>query len=318
MRLEGRRRSTNVQDLRGSSSRSRTGFGRSTSQRRVRIPSSRRSPVRSSGGGLGGIILLVVVFFALRAFGIDPLQVLAGGGAPGGSVFDQLVPQTQSTRTPTPGVTRNDPQTVFISRVLAETEDVWNGIFQAEGGNYPEPILVLFERQVASACGRASSSSGPFYCPADRKIYIDLNFFDQLANRFNASGDFAQAYVVAHEVGHHIQNIIGVLPRFNQMRRQMSPAEQNAMSVRVELQADCFAGIWGHFTEQKGLLERGDLEEALNAAAQIGDDAIQMRTRGFIVPESFSHGTSEQRRDWFLRGFQSGRFAACDTFNNPV
>ncbi|MEO0919915.1 MAG: neutral zinc metallopeptidase, partial [Pseudomonadota bacterium] len=317
MRLEGRRRSTNIQDLRGSSSRgrSRTGFGLPSGQRRVRIPSSRRSPVRSSGGGIGSIVLLVVIFFALRSCGIDPLQILAGGGVPGGSAFDQLVPQTQTSRAPTPSVTRNDEQTVFISRVLAETEDVWNGVFQAEGGNYPEPTLVLFERQVASACGRASSSSGPFYCPADRKIYIDLNFFDQLADRFNASGDFAQAYVVAHEVGHHIQNIIGVLPRFNQMRRQMSQAEQNAMSVRVELQADCFAGIWGHFTEQKGLLERGDLEEALNAAAQIGDDAIQMRTRGFIVPESFSHGTSEQRHDWFLRGFETGRFAACDTFN---
>ncbi|MEN0000821.1 MAG: neutral zinc metallopeptidase [Pseudomonadota bacterium] len=318
MRLEGRRRSTNVQDLRGSASRSRTGYRMPSGQRRVRIPTRRRSPVRSSGGGLGGIIMLVVLFFALRACGIDPMQILAGGGVPGGSAFDQIVPQTQTTQAPSPGVTRNDPQTVFISRVLAETEDVWNGIFQAEGRTYPEPTLVLFERQVASACGRASSSSGPFYCPADRKIYIDLAFFDQLANRFNASGDFAQAYVVAHEVGHHIQNIIGVLPRFNQMRRRMSQAEQNAMSVRVELQADCFAGIWGHYTEQRGLLERGDLQEALNAAAQIGDDAIQLRTRGFIVPESFSHGTSEQRRTWFLRGFESGRFSECDTFNGPV
>ncbi|MEL6437424.1 MAG: neutral zinc metallopeptidase [Pseudomonadota bacterium] len=251
---------------------------------------------------------------------IKMMPILAGGGVPGGSAFDQIIPQTQTqnSRAPQPGVTRNDEQTVFISRVLAETEDVWNGIFEAEGRNYPEPTLVLFERQVQSACGRASSSSGPFYCPADSKIYIDLGFFDQLARRFNASGDFAQAYVVAHEVGHHIQNIIGVLPRFNQMRRRMSQAEQNAMSIRVELQADCFAGIWGHFTEQRGLLERGDLEEALNAAQQIGDDAIQMRTQGFIVPESFNHGTSEQRRTWFMRGFETGRFAACDTFNSPV
>jgi predicted metalloprotease len=169
-----------------------------------------------------------------------------------------------------------------------------------------------------SACGFAGAASGPFYCPADSRLYIDLQFFDELARRFNASGDFAQAYVIAHEVGHHVQNVIGVLPEFNRMRRQMSRTEANAMSVRVELQADCFAGVWGYHTAQRGLLERGDLQEALNAATQIGDDTIQRRTQGFIVPESFSHGTAEQRRTWFSRGFETGRLEACDTFNARV
>jgi predicted metalloprotease len=208
--------------------------------------------------------------------------------------------------------------TQFVSTVLAETEDVWNGIFQAEGLDYTEPTLVLFSGQVRSACGFASAASGPFYCPGDSKVYIDLAFYDQLERQFDAAGDFAQAYVLAHEVGHHIQNLTGILPKFNQMRQSMSQAEANQMSTRVELQADCFAGIWGHFTDQKGLLEQGDLEEALNAATQIGDDTLQRRTQGYVVPESFNHGTSEQRATWFNRGFQSGRLADCDTFNNPI
>lgn len=315
MRWEGRRQSDNIEDQRGTRSRGRTMPGGMT---RVRIPTS-RGGARTSGGGLGGIVMIIILFFVLRACGIDPMQILAnGGGVTGGNPFDQVIPQTQS-RAPQPtGTIRNDARTQFVATVLAETEDVWNGIFQANGRNYPEPTLVLFGGEVRSACGFASAASGPFYCPGDNKLYIDLDFFDTLAGRFGASGDFAQAYVVAHEVGHHVQNVIGVLPRFNAMRRQMSEVEQNAMSVRVELQADCFAGIWAHFTEQKGLLERGDLNEALNAATQIGDDAIQRRTRGYVVPESFSHGTSEQRRDWFTRGFESGRFDACDTFNGPV
>ncbi|KPB01202.1 KPN_02809 family neutral zinc metallopeptidase [Ahrensia marina] len=313
MRLGGRRKSTNIQDMRGSGSRNRGGFGRPT--RRVRLPSGGRT-MRSSGGGIGGIVLLVILFFVLRSCGIDPLQILAGGGA--GSGFEQMLPQSQR-QNPTPRATpRTDAQTEFVSRVLAETEDVWNGIFQANGRQYPEPVLVLFSSQVRSACGFASAASGPFYCPGDKKLYIDLNFFDELEQRFNAGGDFAQAYVIAHEVGHHIQNVIGVLPRFNQMRQRMSQAESNAMSIRVELQADCFAGIWGYYTEQKGLLSRGDLEEALNAATQIGDDTIQRRTQGYVVPESFNHGTSAQRREWFARGFESGKLEACDTFNNDV
>ena len=201
----------------------------------------------------------------------------------------------------------------FVATVLAETEDVWNGIFRQQGRQYPEPTLVMFTDAVRSACGQASSATGPFYCPGDSKVYLDTSFFQTLARRFDAAGDFAAAYVIAHEVGHHVQNVIGVLPKFNRMRAQMNQADANAMSVRVELQADCFAGIWAHFTDQKGLLEQGDIGEALNAAEQIGDDAIQRRTQGYVVPESFSHGTSEQRREWFMRGYESGRVAQCDT-----
>ena len=186
----------------------------------------------------------------------------------------------------------NDEMKQFVATVLAETEDTWNGIFQAQGSQYEEPTLTLFSGQVNSACGLASSASGPFYCPRDRKVYLDTVFFDQLTSQFGASGDFAEAYVVAHEVGHHVQNLTGILSKFNEQRQQMSEADANAMSVRVELQADCFAGIWGHFTDQKGLLEQGDVEEALNAAQQIGDDTLQKKTQGYVVPESFNHGTS--------------------------
>ncbi|MAZ16955.1 MAG: flagellar biosynthesis protein FlgM [Ahrensia sp.] len=309
MRWEGRRQSSNIQDMRGTRSRRTSGY---STRPRVRIPSGGRT-VRAGGGGIGTIVILVILFFALRSCGIDPLEILAGGGS---DPFGQGMPQTQ-TSAPT-GTTRNDETTQFVATVLAETEDVWGGIFEANGKTYPEPVLVLFESQVSSACGFASAASGPFYCPNDSRLYLDVSFFDELARRFKASGDFAQAYVVAHEVGHHVQNIIGVLPQFNKMRRTMSQAEANAMSVRVELQADCFAGIWGHYTAQKGLLETGDLQEALNAATQIGDDAIQRRTQGYVVPESFNHGTSAQRREWFNRGFESGKLSDCDTFNNPV
>ena len=232
---------------------------------------------------------------------------------------------TQSSQAPSGGGTvteTNAPATddmkAFVSTVLAETEDVWKGVFQAEGATYAEPTLTLFSGQIRSACGYASAASGPFYCPGDRKVYLDTSFFAQLDRQFGAAGDFAQAYVVAHEVGHHVQNLIGVLPKFNEMRQSMSEAEANQMSMRVELQADCFAGVWGHFTAQKGLLEEGDIEEALNAAQQIGDDNLQRRTQGYVVPESFNHGTSEQRQTWFARGFKSGKLSECDTFNNPI
>jgi predicted metalloprotease len=237
--------------------------------------------------------------------------MLDDGPAPGQS---QIQPSSPGGQTAQP----TDKMGQFVATVLAETEDVWNGIFQAEGQTYEEPRLVMFSGQTRSACGFASAASGPFYCPGDRKVYIDLSFYDQLDRQFGAAGDFAQAYVLAHEVGHHVQNLIGVLPRFNQMRQGMSEVEQNQMSVRVELQADCFAGIWGHFTAQKGLLEEGDIEEALNAAQQIGDDTLQKKTQGYVVPESFNHGTSKQRMTWFARGFKSGKLSDCDTFNNPI
>ena len=306
MRWRGRRQSDKIEDVRGQGG----GFGRPGGFGRggpIRIPVG-----RSSGGGLGigGIVILVVLFFALRACGIDPLQILAemeGSGTPGGG--------GQVTEASPPA---SDEMGQFVATVLAETEDVWNGIFQAEGAQYEEPTLVLFSNQIQSACGFASSASGPFYCPGDRKVYLDTSFFQQLDQQFGASGDFAQAYVVAHEVGHHVQNLIGVLPKFNQMRQQMSETEANQMSMRVELQADCFAGVWAHFTDQKGLLEQGDVQEALNAAQQIGDDTLQKRTQGYVVPESFNHGTSAQRQKWLRRGFETGRLADCDTFNNPI
>jgi uncharacterized protein len=302
MRWRGRRQSENVQDARGQGG----GFGGGGLGRGggIRLPMGRGV----GGGGISGIIILVILFFVLRACGIDPLEVLTEGGGPAGGGGQITQTNTQAS----------DEMTQFVSTVLAETEDVWNGIFQAEGLDYTEPTLVLFSGQVRSACGFASAASGPFYCPGDSKVYIDLAFYDQLERQFDAAGDFAQAYVLAHEVGHHIQNLTGILPKFNQMRQSMSQAETNQMSTRVELQADCFAGIWGHFTDQKGLLEQGDLEEALNAATQIGDDTLQRRTQGYVVPESFNHGTSEQRATWFNRGFQSGKLADCDTFNNPI
>ncbi len=266
-----------------------------------------RIPVgRGSGGiSISGIIILVIGYFVLRAIGIDPLAMMNGRQTGGQFVQEE-------------GTQASDEMREFVAVVLAETEDTWNGIFKAEGTTYREPTLTLFTSQVRSACGFASAASGPFYCPGDQKVYLDTSFFDQLARQFGASGDFAQAYVIAHEVGHHVQNLIGVLPQFNQMRRSMNQAEENAMSMRVELQADCFAGVWAHFTAQKGLLEQGDIEEALNAARQIGDDTLQRRSQGYVVPESFNHGTSAQRQTWFANGFRNGRLSDCDTFNNPI
>jgi uncharacterized protein len=306
MRWRGRRESDNIEDARGQGGGGLPGgFGRGGGGP-IRIP------VGSGRGGLsiGTIVLIVVVYLALRACGIDPLQMLNEGGAPGdsggGTVSEDASPPA------------TDEMKQFVGVVLAETEDVWNGIFQAEGLKYEEPTLRLFSGGIQSACGYASSAAGPFYCPGDRKVYLDTDFFGQLESQFDASGDFAQAYVIAHEVGHHVQNLTGILPKFNEMRQQMSEAQANEMSVRVELQADCFAGVWGHYTKQKGLLEQGDLEEALNAAQQIGDDTLQKRMQGYVVPESFNHGTSAQRAKWFKRGFDSGRLGDCDTFNNPL
>ncbi|MGI6851896.1 KPN_02809 family neutral zinc metallopeptidase [Mesorhizobium sp. 1B3] len=305
MLWKGRRQSNNVEDRRGEGGMGFPGgFGRPRGSGPVRIPIG-----GASGGGLSTIVILVVLFFALRACGIDPLQILTEDGgqmAPGGG--GQI---TQS------GQQSSDEMKQFVSTVLAETEDVWSGIFQSEGETYEEPRLVLFSGSISSACGFASSAAGPFYCPNDGKVYLDTAFFDQLSRQFGASGDFAEAYVIAHEVGHHVQNLIGILPKFNQLRQRMSEVEANQMSIRVELQADCFAGVWGHFTAQKGLLEQGDVEEALNAAKQIGDDTLQKKMQGYVVPESFNHGTSRQRQTWFARGLKSGKLQDCDTINIP-
>ncbi|PSJ58273.1 KPN_02809 family neutral zinc metallopeptidase [Pseudaminobacter soli (ex Li et al. 2025)] len=298
MLWRGRRQSDNVED-----DRDQGGYGGG-----VGPGGGFRIPVGGASGGLSlsGIIIIVVIYFVLKAIGIDPMMVLDGGEGPGpGSTqISRNAPQS------------NDEMKQFVATVLAETEDTWSGIFQANGLKYEDPKLVLFTGQTRSGCGFASAASGPFYCPEDRKVYLDLSFYNQLDRQFGASGDFAQAYVLAHEVGHHVQNLLGILPKVNRMRQSMSEEQSNAMSVRVELQADCFAGIWGHYTGQKGLLEKGDLEEALNAAKQIGDDTLQRRSQGYVVPETFNHGTSAQRMKWFKRGFDSGKVADCDTFNN--
>lgn len=303
MRWQGREESDNVEDRRGNGGGGlRGGGGLGGPGFRV---------VR--GGGLSGILILGVMALVLWMAGINPLPILFGDGS---IQSTQTSGGSSNIGSSTP---RADDEAASFSRVvLKETEEVWSGIFQSAGQTYKKPVLVLFDGQVRSACGFASAASGPFYCPGDQKVYIDLSFYRELDKRFGASGDFAHAYVLSHEVGHHVQNLLGILPKFNQMRQSMSEAQSNAMSVRVELQADCFAGVWGKFTEQKGLLEQGDLEEALNAAHQIGDDTLQKRSQGYVVPESFNHGTSEQRAKWFKRGFDTGRVDACDTFNNSI
>ncbi len=290
MRWRGRRGSTNVEDRR------RAGGG-------LRIPTG-----GTGTAGFGGIGFLIVIVVVSLLFGVNPMTLLEG--LDGGQTGDG---QTQS-EAPLPPA--SDEMAQFVRVVLGDTEDTWGKVFQEEFGEaYAEPRLVLFAGGVRSPCGFAQSASGPFYCPGDSRIYIDLAFYEELKRRFKAPGDFAQAYVIAHEVGHHVQNLTGILPEFNRIRQRVSQAEANELSVRVELQADCLAGVWAHDTAQKGLLDEGDIEEALNAAAQIGDDAIQKRTQGYVVPESFNHGTSAQRMRWFRTGYEAGSISACDTFS---
>ena len=276
---------------------------------------------RDSGGGGGGggggfpiggrhigIGSVVIALLAGWIFGVNPLTVLgllSGGGGPA-----PVQQQAPAHRPPA-----NDRAAAFVSTVLADTEDVWGAVFKASGGQYEQPKLVLFRGSTPTACGGGDAAMGPFYCPGDRKVYIDLGFFDTLSQRLGAPGDFAQAYVVAHEVGHHVQNLLGVTGKVDAMRGRVSQAQQNALSVRVELQADCLAGVWAfHSQKGKGWLEAGDIEEALNAAAQIGDDTLQRSARGTVVPESFTHGSSAQRVSWFKRGAGSGSVKDCDTF----
>jgi predicted metalloprotease len=238
--------------------------------------------------------------------GVDPSIILQGDG---GSYMpsQQAEPRSGSA---------DDELGQFVSVVLADTEDTWNELFKQANRQYQEPTLVLFSGAVQSACGMGQAAMGPFYCPGDHKLYIDLSFYRELQNRFRAPGDFAQAYVIAHEVGHHVQNLLGIMDRVNQMRSRMSRTEANALSVRVELQADCFAGIWAHHAQRsRQVLEQGDLEEALNAASAIGDDRLQKQGQGYVVPESFTHGSSTQRQLWFKRGFETGQTRACDTFS---
>lgn len=278
MEWRGRRRSANVDDRR----------------RMV-------GPRGALGGGIGTIILVLVFIF----LGGDPM-VLLQNIEPGTGV------STQETGTTTP---ESDELAEFAAVVLAETEEVWNQLFAAQGKQYREPTLVLFTGQVRSACGHATAAVGPFYCPADEKLYIDLTFFDELHKRFGAPGDFAQAYVVAHEVGHHIQKILGTSEMVQRQRKRLSETEYNQLSVMLELQADYFAGVWAHHAGRtRGLLEEGDIDEGIRAASAIGDDRLQKQSQGYVVPDSFTHGTSEQRVRWFLKGYKSGDMNDGDTF----
>ena len=249
------------------------------------------------GGGVGGIVLLLL-YSALT--GQNPLDLVSSG-----SPTEEVEPT---------GAPANDPQAQFISVVLKNTEDVWTKVFDEHGARYEQPVLVLFSDATQSACGLGESAMGPFYCPGDRKVYLDLSFFQELADRFGAPGDFARAYVVAHEVGHHVQTLTGISDRVAAARQQGARTSGNALSVRQELQADCYAGVWGHYAARDGLVEPGDAEDGLRAAAAIGDDRLQKQSQGRVVPESFTHGSSAQRVEWLKRGLESGRLESCDTF----
>lgn len=282
MKWRGRRGSGNIRDIR------RGGGGRR---------------VRRAGGGLGLVGVLAVL--AGMYFGVDITPFLGLLGQGGGQVAE--APQGPNTI--------DDEAEAFISVVLADTEEVWTREFADRGARYRVPILVLFSGAVRSACGQASSAVGPFYCPGDNQIYLDTDFFRVLESQLGAKGDFAQAYVIAHEVAHHVQNLMGVMRKSHEMKQQVSQIEANKITVRVELQADCLSGVWANRADRMfGVLERGDIEEALDTAARIGDDALQRRAQGQVVPDSFTHGTSKQRQRWFYRGFETGKLESCDTF----
>jgi uncharacterized protein len=278
MRWRGERESSNVEDRRG------------VSRGKAAI-----------GGGLGTLIIIILALL----FGADPQQIL------------QQVPQNgpsapvQSSR---PTNQQEDDMKKFVSVVLGKTEDVWTDVFRKNGRQYHEPTLVLFTDRVQSACGISGAAVGPFYCPGDQKVYIDLSFYEELRRRFNAPGDFAQAYVIAHEVGHHVQKLLGISDKVDAMQQRMSEVQANQLSVRLELQADFFAGVFARYVKEQGLLEPGDVEEALRAASAIGDDTIQKQSQGYVVPDSFTHGTSEQRLRWFRKGYDTGDIRQGDTF----
>jgi predicted metalloprotease len=283
MKLDDSRRSDNVEDDRGS------GLG-----------------VRGAGIGIGTIVIVVIGYF----MGVSPATLLSflNGGDP--QAVTQPAPADSGT------AASNDPQVDFVRAILGETEDVWGAYFSNMGKTYVRPKLVLFSGQVSSACGLASSASGPFYCPGDQRVYIDLAFFRQLATDFAAPGDFARAYVIAHEVGHHVQNLLGITDTASQAEERAGRVGANRVSVKIELQADCFAGVWAAQADNaRKILEPGDLEQGLKAASSVGDDTLQRREQGTVVPDSFTHGTSAQRVGWFRRGFESGKIDNCDTFS---
>ena len=280
MKLDDSRRSDNVEDDRGGG-----GGG-----------------IRGIHLGLGGTVVVLVIGYFMGVSPSTLLSLVSGGDG------------SQATA-PTPAASANDPQVDFVRAILGETEDVWGAYFKNMGRTYVRPKLVLFSGQVASACGFASSASGPFYCPGDQKVYIDLSFYRQLATEFGAPGDFARAYVIAHEVGHHVQNLLGITDKADQAEQAAGRIGANRVSVRMELQADCFAGVWAaQANNARKILEPGDLEQGLKAASSVGDDTLQKREQGTVVPDSFTHGTSAQRVGWFRRGFDSGKIDNCDTF----
>ena len=290
MKMDGQRESENVEDARDSGDGGRG--------------------MRAIGGRGIGLGTIAVALVAGWIFGINPLTILgalSGGEMP---VSQQQQPSGQAARPPA-----NDPMTHFVKQVLADTEDVWREQFRALGSTYREPKLVLYTGQHTTACGSGQAAMGPFYCPGDEKVYIDLSFYEVMRTRLGAPGDFAQAYVIAHEIGHHVQNQLGISAKVEQARRQSNERTGNALSVKLELQADCLAGVWAHHAQRsRQILQPGDVEEALKAASQIGDDALQRNAQGRVVPENFTHGSSAQRVSWFQRGMQGGQMAQCDTF----
>lgn len=307
MKWQGRERSSNIEDRRRSGGGGLGGgFGRGGGfgmPGGMRIPGGRSS----AGGGLGIVGIIVVLGIIWFATGQNPIDVLTGGGASSvPSSSQQWVPSSNADEEELKG---------FVGVVLKDTEDFWGQVFAQSNRTYKPPTLVLFTSQTTSGCGTADAGAGPFYCPNDKKVYIDLGFYQQLREQFGAAGDFAQAYVIAHEIGHAVQDQTGILPEFNAQRGSMSQDEQNAYSVRVELQADCYAGVWANYEKKQNFLDSGDAEEAIRAANQIGDDTL---TRGQVSPRNFTHGTSEQRMAWLKRGMESGDVGQCDTFNGSV
>jgi predicted metalloprotease len=304
MRWQGNRQSDNVEDARDEGGDGgRQGF--------------------SLGGGRLSLGTVAIALVASYFLGINPLTVLnmlsGGGGLAGNSAPSQVSqePGHGASRVHPPG---EDQKVQFVATVLADTEDVWGDVFKQAGGQYENPKLKIFRGGTSTGCGQGETAMGPFYCPADHKVYIDLAFYDTLRERLGAPGEFAQAYVIAHEVGHHVQNLLGTSAKLDEARGKVSKAQYNALSVRLELQADCFAGIWANRAQRsRQIIEAGDIESALNAAAQIGDDTLQRKSQGQVVPESFTHGTSEQRVRWFKRGYESGEVNQCNTFTKqPV
>ena len=287
MRLDDQEQSSNVEDRRGSG-----GLGRGRGMR--------------LGGGKIGIGTIVIALAAWYFLGINPMTILGGG---------DITQQEPAGQSQSGQPVASDEDKVFISKVLKTTENVWSGIFKQNGGTYQDPALVLYSGATRSACGVGQAAMGPFYCPADRKVYLDMSFFHQMGAQMGVQGDFAQGYVLAHEVGHHVQNLLGVMDKMAQARSSMNERQANDLSVRVELQADCFAGIWAHELQKEGtIIEDGDIEEAMNAAAAVGDDHIQKQAQGYVVPDSFTHGTSQQRMSWFKRGLAGGDMKQCNTF----